>query len=106
MKLILVLMRDLKLKIRFNFNELSGLLRPHNGGAGLCVIGEINWYSVRTQGCIDTSPMRYDCPPLGQGWGGSYSKTASLHLACFFFSIQIKQLHLFTLSNIPFQSIS
>lgn len=27
-------------------------------------------------------------------------------LACFLFSIQIKQLHLFTLSNIPFQSVS
>lgn len=47
---------------------MSELPRPHNGGAGLCVTAEINWYWGRTQGCIDTSLMRYDCPPLGQGW--------------------------------------
>lgn len=42
----------------------------------------------------------------GSGWGGYYSKTAPLHLTCFFSFLQIKWLHLFTLWNIPFQRIS
>lgn len=52
---------------RFDFNGLSGLRGPASGGAGLCVIAEINRRSGRKQGCIDTSPMRYGGPPLGQG---------------------------------------
>lgn len=44
---------------RFDGNELSGLARPGDGGAGLCVIAEINWLSGRTQGCTDMSPVRY-----------------------------------------------
>lgn len=61
----------------FDFNGLSRLLRPCNGSTGLCVIVEINWCSGRTQGCIDTSPMRYNCEPKGQGWvgGGGWAPT-------------------------------
>lgn len=43
---------------RFDCNELSGLPRPDDGSVGLCVIAEINRLCGRTQGCIDTSPVR------------------------------------------------
>lgn len=44
---------------RFGCNELSGLPRPDDGGAGLCVIAEINRLAGRTQGCTDPSPVGY-----------------------------------------------
>lgn len=55
-----------------NWVDYSGQIIVVQG----CVIAEINGYPDRTQGCIDTSPLRYGHPPLDQGWEAT---TVRLH---------------------------
>lgn len=87
---------------------MSWLLMPQNGCAGLCVIAEINWYLGRTQGCMDSSPMRWSTHLRVR-----VATTIRMHfciwlllfLLLFFSALKISDLHLFICSNIPFQCI-